>query len=406
MLHIHAGKANARDRVSALNPALVGKGTKLWQVEGRLAKSGVYSHAFVPLRIAETISHPMQTIAAHTDFQQVEKAPSARRWVAILRPYAKADDRRALGELAITLIPFLVFWALAARLALRAPMLMPLAQIATAAFLTRLFVIQHDCGHRSFFSSRRANDALGALIAIATFTPYAMWRRNHSLHHSTSGNLDRRRDSDIRTLTVAEYRALRPMQRWLYRLYRHPLTLLLVGPAWVFLIKYRLPIDVRTATRGDWISVMANNLAMLLTVFLLGLWIGPETVLLVHVPVVLLTATIGIWMFYVQHQFEATLWQDGAKWDMHEAALAGSSHYVLPPVLAWFTGHIGVHHVHHLSSRIPFYRLPRVLSDQPDLSHVSRITLKQSLACMRLHLWDENAKRLISFAAERTASPT
>ncbi|RMD92205.1 MAG: fatty acid desaturase [Alphaproteobacteria bacterium] len=315
-----------------------------------------------------------------------------------LRAYTRPDNARAAFEFVVTAIPFAALWWLAAELTVTSRLAGLAASAAAAAFLVRLFVIQHDCGHRAFFSRRWMNDMLGRLLGVLTFTPYAMWRRNHSLHHSTSGNLDRRRDSDIRTLTVNEYRALSPLGRLGYRLYRNPLTILGLGPAWVFLLKYRLPIAPREATRGDWISTMTTNAAIAGAILGMGQVIGVANVLWVHVPIILFTATAGIWLFYVQHQFETTLWDRPPGWDMRQAAFWGSSHYDLPGPLRWLTGHIGVHHVHHLSSRIPLYRLGQVLRDFPQVAAANRITLREGWACARRHLWDEERRRLVTFA--------
>jgi omega-6 fatty acid desaturase (delta-12 desaturase) len=322
-------------------------------------------------------------------------------WGRLLHAYARPDDRRAALELGLTAALFALFWSASAWAVRHAVPALPLMLVPAAGFLARLFVIQHDCGHRAFFVSRRANDWCGRLIGVVTFTPYAMWRRNHAIHHTTSGNLARRRDSDIRLLTVAEYRALTPLGRFGYRAYRHPLTLFVFGPAWVFLLKYRAPIDLRTATRADWASAFGTNLAMSAAVVLLGRVVGVWTVLAVQVPIVYLTAMLGVWMFYVQHQYEATHWAEAEAWDLLEAALEGSSHYDLPAPLAWITGNIGVHNVHHLSSRIPFYRLPEVLRDHPALAAKGRIGLAESLGCARLSLWDERRRRLVPAAEVR-----
>ncbi|NOX73687.1 MAG: fatty acid desaturase [Alphaproteobacteria bacterium] len=318
-------------------------------------------------------------------------------WPRILMPYSKPDNRRAGLEFTITLIPFLALWALAAWATSVSYWLTLLISIPAAAFLTRLFIFQHDCGHRACFESRTINDFLGRLLGVITLTPYAMWQRNHAVHHAISGDLGRRRDSDIRTLTVVEYQALSPVSRLLYRLYRNPFTLFVFGPFWVFFIRYRLPIDARTATRRDWFSTMGSNLALVALILGLGWVIGIDTVLMVHAPIVFLTASFGVWLFYVQHQFEKTIWEDSEKWNLQAAALYGSSHYRLPAPLRWFSGNIGIHHVHHLSSRVPFYRLPEVLRDHPQLDETSSIGLRESLSCAWLALWDEQRKRLVRF---------
>jgi omega-6 fatty acid desaturase (delta-12 desaturase) len=269
--------------------------------------------------------------------------------------------------------------------------------VPAAGFLLRLFMIQHDCGHGSFFRRRLMNDWTGRVIGVLTLTPYDYWRRSHALHHASSGNLDRRGIGDIDTLTVGEFQARSPWRQLLYRLYRHPLVMFGVGPAYLFLLRHRLPIGLMRGGWRPWSSVMGTNAAIAILVAAI-VWLGGVgPFLLVQLPITLLAASIGVWLFYVQHQFEDTHWDRGDQWSFHEAALHGSSHYDLPIVLRWFTANIGVHHVHHLSSRIPYYRLPEVLRDRPELRNVGRLTLVQSLKSVPLVLWDEEQRRLVSF---------
>ena len=265
-------------------------------------------------------------------------------------------------------------------------------------------MIQHDCGHGAFFSHRLANDWVGRAIGVLTLTPYDYWRRTHSIHHATSGNLDRRGIGDLTTLTVSEYRARSWLGRLMYRLYRHPLVLFGVGPAYLFLIQQRLPVGLmRGGGWSPWLSTMATNAAIAVIAATLIWLIGVKAFLLIHLPIVMLAGSMGVWLFYVQHQFEFTHWNGNENWNLHEAALYGSSHYDLPAPLRWFTGNIGIHHVHHLCSRIPYYRLPRVLRDHPELRPLGRITLMESLHCVRLALWDETRRRLVSFREARAA---
>jgi omega-6 fatty acid desaturase (delta-12 desaturase) len=298
----------------------------------------------------------------------------------------------------MTIVPLVVLWTIAWLTVWLgysgAPLLLA---IPAAAFLVRLFMIQHDCGHGSFFSHRQANDWVGRVIGTLTLTPYGMWRRAHATHHATTGNLDRRGVGDIDTLTVLEYVALSRWSRLKYRLYRHPLVMFGVGPAYLFLFQNRLPAGSMHAGWQPWVSPMATNLAIAPIVAILVGLIGIKAFLLVHMPIVLLAAAAGVWLFYVQHQFEHTSWQRDGAWSVHEAALFGSSHYDLPAPLRWFTANIGLHHVHHLCSRIPYYRLSCVQRDYPELGAVSRITLRDSLRCARLALWDEKKNRLVSF---------
>lgn len=327
----------------------------------------------------------------------------ARHWGRILDRYREPNHGRSTVEIAITLVPFVALWALAwAAIHFGYWPLSLLLGVVAAGFLVRLFMIQHDCGHGSFFRHRLLNDWVGRVIGVLTLTPYDTWRRGHAIHHASSGHLDRRGIGDIDTLTVSEFRALSRWGRFRYRLYRHPLVMFVIGPVYLFLLRHRFPM-VRGRWR-PWISAMATNLASASVVAALIWFIGIGPFLLVHLPIFLLASSIGVWLFYVQHQFEGTYWAHDGGWSQHEAALHGSSYYDLPGILRWFTANIGVHHVHHLSSRIPYYRLPRVLRDHPDLRGVSRLTLLQSLGCIRLVLWDEAERRLVSFRELRRSS--
>ncbi len=281
-----------------------------------------------------------------------------------------------------------------------------LLAVPAAGFLVRLFMLQHDCGHGSLFRHRFMNDWLGRVLGVLTLTPYDFWRRTHAAHHASSGNLDRRGMGDVDTLTVREFRALSWLGRLRYRLYRHPLVLFGLGPAYLFFLQYRLPVGLMRAGWQPWLSTMATNLAILLAAAGTIWFVGIGAFLLVHVPVTLIGASLGVWLFYVQHQFEDTFWAREKAWNVHEAAFHGSSHYDLPVVLRWFTANIGLHHIHHLSSRIPFYRLPAALRQNPELAKVERLTLGQSLWCARLVLWDESARRLISFRELRALPGT
>ena len=323
--------------------------------------------------------------------------PLARDWIGLLQRYREPDQIRSVLEIAITAVPFVLLWVAAwAALSFSYWVTLALA-VPAAGFLVRLFMIQHDCGHGTFFRKRVVNDWIGRVIGVVTLTPYDVWRRSHALHHATSGNLDQRGTGDIDTLTVREYQALPRWRRFAYRLYRDPVVMFGVGPAYLFLIQHRLPVGLMRAGWQYWMSAIATNIGIAALVLAMIWLVGAGPFLLVHLPITLLAASAGVWLFYVQHQFEDTFWAEGRAWDMHEAALLGSSHYDLPGVLRWFTANIGVHHVHHLYSRIPFYRLPQVLRDYPELGNVRRVTLAESLKCARLRLWDERGRRLVSF---------
>lgn len=328
---------------------------------------------------------------------QSSELGDARDWIKILSKYREPDTGRSIFELAVTLGPFVLLWALA-WWSLSVSLWLTLAiSICNAAFLLRLFAIQHDCGHAAFFKNRTASDWLGRCLGVLTLTPYDVWRRTHSIHHSSSGNLGRRGMGDIHTMTVAEYRELTPMRRLQYRLYRHPIVLFGLGPGYLFFLQNRLPLGL-TAQARYWVSAMSTNAVIFAAIFIMIYFGGILPVLLIFVPSTLLAATAGMWLFYVQHQFETTTWEDHEDWDLHDAALHGSSHYVLPSVLQWISANIGIHHVHHLYSRIPFYRLPEVLRDHAVLAEGNRLTLRESFANACLHLWDEKSKRLMSFS--------
>lgn len=322
---------------------------------------------------------------------------SARNWLPVLNRYRVPSHLRSSIELLITTVPFILLW-IGMWACLRWSYWLSLAvAVPAAGFLVRLFMIQHDCGHGSFFRLRLANDWVGRVIGVLTLTPYDHWRRSHAVHHASSGNLDHRGIGDVATLTVGEYLALPRWRRIAYRLYRHPLVMFGLGPAYLFLVQHRYPAGEALKSWRCWLSPMATNAAIALAVIAAMWLVGIRPFLLVHVPITMLAASIGVWLFYVQHQFEETFWARAGTWTMPEAALHGSSHYDLPLVLRWFTANIGVHHVHHLCSRIPYYRLAHVLRDHPELKEVGRITLLQSIGCVRLVLWDEARGRMISF---------
>lgn len=334
-----------------------------------------------------------------------DNAPlDARALLRGLAAYREPDTARSVFELVVTVVPFVLLWAATLTALHHGYWIGLLLAVPAAGLLVRIFIIQHDCGHGSFFRSRRRNDWVGRALGVLTLTPYDYWRRSHALHHANSGNLDHRGIGDINTLTVDEYQARTPWGRFLYRLYRHPLVMFGVGPAYLFILQHRMPLGAIRADRRVWASAMGTNASIAaLTAAMIWL-VGLGPFLLVQLPITLLASSIGVWLFYVQHQFETTFWEHESDWSMHEAALHGSSHYDLPRVLRWFSGNIGVHHVHHLSSRIPYYRLPEVLQDRPDLADVGRLTLLQSLKSVPLVLWDERKQRLISLREMRASA--
>jgi len=322
----------------------------------------------------------------------------ARSWTQILLRYREPSGVRSLLELGITLGPLAGLWVLMwASYYFGFWWVTLLLAVPTAGFLVRLFMIQHDCGHGAFFRHRLANDWIGRALGVLTFTPYDFWRRTHAMHHATSGNLHRRGIGDIDTLTVREYLALSRLGRLRYRLYRHPAVMFGVGPAYLFIFQHRLPVGLMRGGWVPWASTMGTNLAIAAIVAALMWLIGVWAFLLVHGPIVLLAAAIGVWLFYVQHQFEGVYWERGQEWDYEKAALQGSSYYKLPPVLQWFSGNIGFHHIHHLSPRIPNYHLERCHRTEPLFQTVKPVTLLSSFKCLTFRLWDERRRRMVGY---------
>jgi omega-6 fatty acid desaturase (delta-12 desaturase) len=331
---------------------------------------------------------------------QPELPVTLQDWNRALKPFRITDDKRAGIELAITFIPFVALWAASWwAFSAGAPWLSALLSLPAAAFLVRLFMIQHDCGHGSNFSSRRLNDWVGRTIGVLTLTPYGVWKRTHALHHATCGNLDKRGIGDVQTLTVREYQERSWGGRLAYRLYRHPLVLFGLGPAYLFFLQNRVPLGLMRSGWRPWISSQGTNVAVAAAIAGLVWLIGPLAFAFIYLPIMILAASAGVWLFYVQHQFEHTSWRRQDEWRFEDAALHGSSFYDLPPFLRWFTANIGIHHVHHLCSRIPYSRLDAVIEAYPHLRSVGRVTVGESLRAVRLTLWCEQRELLVPFEA-------
>jgi omega-6 fatty acid desaturase (delta-12 desaturase) len=330
------------------------------------------------------------------------ESPPDKSLRQLVAGFARAKPRSAWWQLSTTAAAFLATWGLmAASLDWGYGWTLALAPLAAGLYI-RLFVIQHDCGHGSFFAKRWLDHPVGAALGLITLVPYGYWKKTHAVHHATSGNLDRREFGDVRTLTVAEYRARSPLGRFGYRLYRSAPVLFIFGPIYQFVLKHRFPFDLPFAWKKEWASVLWNNLALALAAWALGATLGWWTLLLVHGPIMVIAGAAGVWLFYVQHQFEEAYWEQQENWDFEAAALAGSSFYDLPRVLHWFTGNIGYHHIHHLSSKVPNYRLRECYESSPLLQRAPRLSIRASLRCARLKLWDPEARKLVGFPSRRT----
>jgi omega-6 fatty acid desaturase (delta-12 desaturase) len=340
-------------------------------------------------------------LAARTAPSQIPNAHSdVPAWRVLLAPYAKPSHGRAMLDIATSVIPYLAL-SVAMYFALRVSYLLAFAlAVPAAAFLVRTFILFHDCAHGSFVSSRRANAWLGMGLGLFILSPFLRWRHDHAVHHATSGDLNRRGVGDIRTLTVREYNALAWRGRLGYRLLRNPLIMFGVGPIVAMMIGPR--IVARGARPRMRRNVLATNAALAVLVGVLCWLIGWRQYLLVTVPPELLAGSIGIWLFYVQHQFEDAYWENGAEWEYADAALRGSSFLNLPRVLHFFTGNIGFHHVHHLNARIPNYNLRRAHYENPIFHGVPTLSLWDGIRAVQLKLWDEDRKRLVTFAQARS----
>jgi omega-6 fatty acid desaturase (delta-12 desaturase) len=356
-----------------------------------------------------TLADPVLNRPPHLRyFFDVPTAPAARPrserpfWREDLAPYARPHLGRSLRELATSVLPYLAL-SVAMYMALRVSYLLVLAiAIPTAGFLVRTFILFHDCSHGSLLRSKRANAWLGAVLGLFVYSPFLRWRHDHAVHHATSGDLDRRGGGDVRTLTVTEYRELSWRARLSYRLFRNPLVMFGIGPIVALLVGPRLV--ARNARPRMRRSVIGTNIALAVLVSTLCWLLGWRSFLLVQAPTLMLAGSAGIWLFYVQHQFEDAYWQDTGDWSYADAALRGSSYLKLPKVLQFFSGNIGLHHVHHLNARIPNYNLQRAHDENPIFHDVPTLSLMDGMRAVRLKLWDEDRRRLVSFAQARVPS--
>ena len=321
--------------------------------------------------------------------------PGKPTWQQMVAKYQNPSLQRSLWQVANTLIPYVVLLILMyVSLSYSYWLTLALA-LPAGGLLTRAFIIFHDCGHGSFFKSQRANNFLGTICGLLVFTPYYQWRFEHAIHHATSGDLDRRGTGDIITLTVGEYVQLSRWGRFKYRLYRSPIVMLGLGPWFTFLISQRFVNPI--SKKRERFSVYLSNLFIVALLVMAANTIGVKELLMIQLPVAFIGGLGGIWMFYIQHQFEGTYWQRHEEWDYATAAIRGSSYFKLPKVLQWFTGNIGFHHIHHLSSRIPNYALQKCMEENPEFQDVTTITLWSSIKSLGLNLWDEEQLQLVSF---------
>ena len=313
-----------------------------------------------------------------------------------LARFQSPSNVRATTELVFTLVPLVLGWLLALSFAQTFPLMLLVQIPLTSLFVIRTFMILHDCAHYSFFRGRLLNEMAGRVVGLLSVTPYEYWRRTHALHHASSGNIDRRGYGDVPTLTVVEYQALSPLQRLGYRALRHPLVLFGIAPFYVFVIQPRLPVGLMRTGWKPWLSTLGTNLALVPLLWLLIRTFGLGATALATLPVLALSASAGVWLNFIQHNFEGSQYWADSDWTFSEAALYASSNYILPQPLRWITADIGIHHVHHLNSRIPFYRLPDVIKSHPWLADINRISVSAGAFCISRTLWDESARTFVS----------
>lgn len=316
-------------------------------------------------------------------------------WRKQIAPYEKSQMSRSIWQLINTLVPFFLLWYGAYWTMSISYWLTLAVAVVAGGFLIRIFIIFHDCCHQSFFKNRTANAIIGTITGILTCCPFDQWRYTHSVHHATSGNLNKRGTGDVWTLTVEEYVSSALWRRLAYRLYRNPLVMFGLGPIYIFLIDYRF--NRKRAGLKERMNTYLTNAGIVAVVSALCYSIGWQSFVLVHGPIFFISGAAGIWLFYVQHQFEGTYFEKEEDWDYVKAALQGSSFYKLPKILNWITGNIGFHHIHHLSPRVPNYYLPVAHSQNRFLQDVPSITLLSSLRSLRYRVWNEQSKKYVSF---------
>ena len=325
-----------------------------------------------------------------------EKIAQLRKHVS---PFEKSDLRISIRQMVNTILPFLVAWFLAYQsLRVSVWLMVPFAMIA-AGFVVRMFIIFHDCTHGSFFKNKKANAIVGTITGVLTLFPYEKWKREHAIHHASSGNLDKRGVGDIWVMTIEEYVEASKWTRLQYRLYRHPLVMFGLGPLWLILVTSRF--NRKDARKKERMNTHIINVALVVLYGLMMFLVGWQAFLLVQGTTMFVAGVLGIWLFYVQHTFEDSYFEDESEWDYVKAAIEGSSYYELPKVLQWVTGNIGFHHVHHLSPRVPNYHLEKAHTSTPPLQRATTIGLFSSLKSLRYKLYDANNKTFVTFREVR-----
>lgn len=314
--------------------------------------------------------------------------------------FAKPDSNAGIKQMINTFVPFILVWYLAyLSLEISVWATIPLAMIA-GGFVIRIFIIFHDCTHQSFLKNKKANRIIGTIAGIITLFPFEKWKRDHNIHHATSGNLDKRGTGDIWVMTIEEYKEASFKQRFAYRLYRNPLVMFGLGPLYLFLVANRF--NRKGAKKKERMNTYITNVAIVILYSLMIWAIGWQAFLIINLPILYVSGMLGIWLFYVQHQFEDSYFEEESEWDFVKAAVDGSSYYKLPKVLQWISGNIGFHHVHHLSPRVPNYNLEKAHDATPPLEHATTITLKTSLESIRFRLYDTKNKTFVSFKEAKT----
>jgi len=315
-------------------------------------------------------------------------------------PYEKSNTKASIWQLITTLGPFFILWTLAYQSLTISYLLTFAFTVIAGGFLVRIFIIFHDCCHYSFFKNRTANKVLGTITGILTLFPYSQWQHDHSIHHATSGNLDKRGTGDIWVLTIDEYLASSTWRKIGYRLYRNPFVMFGLGPIYQFLIKNRF--NKKGARKNERLNTYLTNVSVVVLIVFLCWALGTVPFLLVQIPIFMVSGSLGIWLFYVQHTFEDSYYEENEEWEYVLAAVEGSSYYKLPKLLQWLSGNIGYHHVHHLSPRVPNYKLEEVHNRTEPLQNVPTITLATSLQSLKFKLWDAHNKRFVGFNALRS----